>query len=163
MIAAAAALTVTPLAAAGGTAGAWWNQAPTDGLKWLSATEATFLDAFAEALFPVGSLPGPGGGSAGLAYYLDDLFVGLEEVQRNLIRLGMHGLDHLPLVTHGARFQELPRETATALVETWLFGGGLAELRGLASSFYVFLGMGYLSHPEVAPSFTPHFWCGFGR
>ena len=129
MIAAAAALTVTPLAAAGGTAGAWCNQAPTDGLKWVSAPEATFLDAFAEALFPVGSLPGPGGGSAGLAYYLDDLFVGLEEVQRNLIRLGMHGLDHLPLVTHGARFQELPRETATALVETWLFGGGLAELR----------------------------------
>ena len=39
----------------------------------------------------------------------------------------------------------------------------LAELRGAASSLTVFLGMGYTTHPDVAPIMARWHRCGYGR
>lgn len=151
------------LAGVGATAVHWWDQDPAEPYRHLSADEVAFLDAFAEAIFPAGGDPPLGGRGARVGRYLDTVVLaGLHPTQRNLLRLAMHALETLPLATHGSAFSALPRETATRVIAAWV-DHEQAELRGVAQSLYIFVGMAWFAHPEVAPSVTASFSCGFGE
>ncbi len=154
-----AAVTALP-AAAGLTAWSWWTEPPSAGLRYLSEAEVRFLDALAAAAWPGGTLPG--GGAVGVPAYIDELMAGFTEVQGHLLRLSMHAFEQLPRATTGRAFSALHPEEGTKFVEDWL-GSPSAELRGAAVSLVLFCGMAWTSHPAVAPSLDPYFWCGYGR
>lgn len=149
------------LAAAGGVVGSWWNVKPGEEYRCLSLEEALFLDAVAEAAFPRGGDPELGGGEAGVSWYVDELLSGMEELQRNLLRLSLHAFDAETLPMHGSRFRHLPAPLAQEVLRGWLMSG-LPELRNAFSSVYLFVGMAYTSHPTIAARLSPSFRCGFG-
>lgn len=140
----------------------WWDQPPEAPYLHVSADEARFLDALAEAVFPTGGTPALGGASASVARYMDLVLSGLVGTQRELIRISMHALDNLARVHGGAAFSDLPADRAEAQIRDWLASPNGVE-RGLAQSLYLFVVMGYTAHPEVAPILRPWFNCGFGE
>ena len=165
LLAAAAALTggaaLVGAAGVAGTAWRWWDQAPGAGYRNVSPDEARFFDALAEAVFPAGGQPALGGAEAGVAHYLDEVLQGMAPAQRNLIRLAAHALDNLARTSTGHALSDLPTPAATAVLRAWL-AHPRPEIRGLAQSFYLFVTMAYLAHPDVAPLLVPSFSCGFG-
>lgn len=161
LLAAAGLLAAASAAGVGGTLVAWWDQDPLAGHAHLSAAEVGFFDALAEAVFPAGGEPALGGREAGVCRYLDQVLSGMHPTQRNLVRLGVHALDTLPLPTRGARFATLDPASARDVLRGWL-DHDRPELRGLAQSLYLFVAMGYLAHPAVAPALAPSFACGYG-
>lgn len=161
-------LAATAILAVGGTVGAaatgahWWDQPVTGEYRFLSADEASFLDAVAEAVFPAGGEPPLGGREAAVGRFLDEVLAGIPATQRNLLRAAFHAVDSLPLVTNFSRFSALPLADAQAVFRDWL-NHERPEIRGIAQSLHVFVGMAYLTHPEVAPLLAGGFDCGWGR
>lgn len=92
--------------------GSWWNRTPEEGYRCLSLEEALFLDAVAEAAFPAGTGLPVAGGEAGVSWYVDSLLTGMEELQRNLLRLSLHAFDAETLPLHGSLFRHLPAAEA---------------------------------------------------
>lgn len=161
LLAGAAAFAAAGVVAAGGVAARWWDQPASAPFAHLSADEAAFLDAVADAIFPAGGEPALSGREARVARYVDAVLTGLAPTQRDLLRVGLHALDALALAEAGAFFSALGAEQAGAVLKGWLAGVD-PNLRGLAQSVYVFVGMAYLAHPDVAPVLAPQFACGFG-
>jgi hypothetical protein len=140
----------------------WWNQPAGEGYRQLSVEEALFLDALAEAAFPTGGEPALGGGKAGVSWYMDAVLVAMEPFQADLLKLSFHALNAATLPTHGAHFTALSPKEASIVLENWL-ASPIPELRGTATSVYLFIGMAYTSHPDVAPLLSRHFRCGYGH
>ncbi len=150
------------LASAAAVAVRWWDQDAAAPYRFLSADEVQFLDAVAELVFPAGGSPTLGGREAQVGRFLDFVYAGIPETQRNLLRLSFHAVDALPLATHGTQFHALAPPDAEALFREWL-QHPRAELRGIAQSLHIFVGMAYLTHPDVAPTVSAFFTCGWGR
>ncbi len=148
------------VAGAGGVAFRWWDQPSDTPYAVLSADEVAILDAFAEACFPAGGDPPLGGAAAGVGRFFDGVVEGLVPVQQKLLRLAIHGLDAFPLATHGGYLSELPVAAASDAVASWL-RSTRPEIRGLAQSFHIFVGMAWMAHPDVRPRIAPMFGCGF--
>ena len=176
-LAASAALAAGPLAV-GGVAVSWWNQPPQAPLRHLSATEIAFFDALADAIFPPGGTPALSGRDAGVCRYIDQVLQGMAETQRDLLRLALHALDSLAWEQAGATLPELAArpapgsgspgvtrpggpEAVADVLRGWLTAGD-GNLRGLAQSLHIFVGMAYLAHPDVSPTVADQFGCGFG-
>jgi hypothetical protein len=160
LLAASALVVGTGFVGTTGLAVSWWFEPPAEGLRFLSKDEVAFLDAFAEAVYPEGGEPALGGRRAQVWRVVDEVWVGLEPIQRHLLREAMHGLDHLAR-NWGGQLAHLPPERAAEVVESWLRSPRM-ELRGLVTSFHVFVGMAWMLHPEVAPTVARQFRCGFG-
>lgn len=160
LLAASSLLGGAVIAGAGGVAFRWWDQPSHTPYAVLSADEAAILDAFAEACFPAGGDPPLGGAAAGVGRYFDGILEGLVPTQQKLLRLALHGLDAFPLATHRAYLTDLPVPDATATVTAWL-RSTRPEIRGLAQSFFIFVGMAWMAHPDVRPRIAPMFGCGF--
>ena len=159
LLAAAAAIAGASLTGAGALAWSWWDQAPGTPYATLSADEVAVLDAIAEACFPAGGDPALGGREAGIARYFDGVMQALVPSQRKLMKLGLHALDTLPVATHGSHFSALPTAAASALLGDWL-QSGIAEVRGVAQSFTIFVSMAYFAHPAVTPRIAHLYRCG---
>ena len=151
----------TALAGTGAVVGSWWNPAPNQGFSCLSLEEALFLDAVAEAAFPKGGDPELGGGEAGVSWYVDALLTGMEPLQRNLLRLSLHAFDAETLPLYGSHFRNLPPSSAQAMLKSWM-NSEIPEVRNAFSSVYLFVGMAFTSHPQIAERLSPSFRCGFG-
>lgn len=145
---------------AGGVVLAWWEQPVAEGFMVISAPEAEFLDAFAEAVYPSSALPG--GGAVGAAAYIDGILLGMVPFQRNLVRLSMHALDAWAVARHGRGLAALPVAEATALING-LFTSATSELRGIVMTLHLFSGMAWFSHPAVAAQLQGSFRCGLSR
>jgi len=148
------------VAGAGAVVGRWWDQAADTPYAVLSADEAAILDTFAEACFPAGGDPPMGGAAAGVGRYFDGVLEGLVPAQQQLLRLALHALDAMPLPTHGGFLTELAISDASDAVASWL-ASTRPEIRGLAQSFFIFVGMAWMAHPDVRPRIAPMFGCGF--
>lgn len=147
--------------AAGGLAASWWD-APADApLHVLSDEEAEILDALAEAIHPEGGDPAIGGRRARCGRACDTVMQGLVPTQAKLLKVAIHALDALPVVTHGARLRHLPTPTATDIVRGWL-RSDLAELRGVVQSLAIFVGTAWTLHPDVQPHIAAMTRCGYG-
>lgn len=160
LLAASAMVAGTAVLGSVGTAASWWLEPPAEGLRFLSMDEVAFLDAFAEAVYPEGGEPAIGGRRAQVARALDEVFTGLEPIQRHLLREAMHGLDHLAR-GFGGQLSTLPADKAAKIVAEWMVSPKM-ELRGLVTSFHVFVGMAWMMHPDVVAVLAPQFRCGFG-
>jgi hypothetical protein len=160
VLAASALVAAAVPAGAGGVAWRWWDQPAETSYALLSPDEVGILDALAEACFPAGGDPPLGGGGANVARYFDGVLEGLVPAQQKLLKLALHAIDALPLATHGARLTELPVPDASAAVASWLASSRF-ELRGVAQSLTLFVGMAYFAHPDVRDRVAVQFRCGF--
>jgi hypothetical protein len=139
----------------------WWDQPPGAPLLYLSADEEAFFDALADGIFPEGGEPALSGRQARVGRYVDALLGGMIPFQRNLFRVAVHGLNALALAQAGSTVDAMPPADAAAMLSRWLVADD-CNLRGIAQSLHIFIGMGYLAHPAVAPVIAAQFACGFG-
>ena len=160
LLAAAVALAMAPAGAAG-VVYSWWSQPAQAPLRHLSASEVAFFDALADAIFPAGGTPALSGREAGVSRYIDGVLAGMAETQRDLFRVALHALNTLAWKQAGATRPELDAGPVGEVLRGWLTGTD-GNLRGLAQSLHIFVGMAYLAHPEVSPVLAEQFGCGFG-
>lgn len=156
-----ASLAVVAVAAPAGLAVRWWDQPPGAPLRYLSVDEEAFFDALADGIFPEGGTPALSGRQARVGRYVDAVLGGMVPLQRNLFRVAVHGLNALALAQAGSTVDAMAPADAAAILARWLVADD-GNLRGIAQSLHIFIGMGYLAHPEVAPVLAPQFACGFG-
>lgn len=161
VLAGAAAIAAAGSLSVGVVAARWWDQPASAPLAHLSIEEVAFLDALADAVFPEGGTPALSGRQAHVSRYVDAVLIGMVPMQRELLRLGLHALDALAVAETGAFYSALDPGRAASVLRGWLAAGD-PNLRGLAQSMYIFVGMAYLAHPDVAPVLAPQFRCGFG-
>jgi hypothetical protein len=140
----------------------WWEQPPMTGFRFLSEDEVRFFDAFAEAVFPAGGTPPLGGGSAQVGRFADEIWSGMMPFQRNLIRESIHAFDQLARVEAGERLTTLAPTEAERVISGWM-EHSRSEVRGVATTFHIFSGMAWTTHPEVAEFFARRFRCGYAR
>ncbi len=139
----------------------WWDQAPSAPLKHLSHDEVAFIDALADGIFPEGGEPAISGRAARVSRYVDALLGGMIPTQRNLFRAAIHGLNTLAVAQTGSTVNAMSPAQAGDIMARWL-AADEGALRGIAQSFHIFIGMGYLAHPAVSPAIAGQFRCGFG-
>ena len=141
---------------------AWWDQAHSRNLRFLSDDELAFTDALADAIFPPSPKLPIRGREAGVGLVLDEVLGGMAPFQRKMLRLSFHLLDQYSLPTHGKPFRELDEVEGAKIVAGWA-QSEIAELRGLVAGTYVFVAMAYSVNPKVSPSLAQYFPCGYGR
>jgi hypothetical protein len=141
---------------------AWWDQPHDARTRHLSEDELAFVDALADAMFPPSPKLPLRGRDANVGRYVDLVLDGMEPLQRKLLRLSLHALDQWPRATHGKPFRELDEGAGAEVLASWV-GHRRAEVRGLIASVYIFVGMAYTVHPQVAPIFREQFRCGYGE
>lgn len=160
LLAAAVALATVPAGLAGVVC-TWWAQPPQAPLRNLSASEVAFFDALAEAIFPPGGIPELSGREAGVCRYIDGVLAGMAETQRDLFRLSLHALNTLAYKQVGATLPDLDAGQVAEVLRGWLTAAD-GNLRGLAQSLHILVGMAFLAHPGVSPVVAGQFGCGFG-
>lgn len=157
------ALTTGAAAATAGVVGArWWDRPAGDGYTHLSAEEGEFIRAFAGAVYPATSAIPHDGSDLELDHYLDDALGAMVPTQRNLIKVLLHALDTWPMPTRLEAFADLDRVAQQEVVTHWTthFRG---EIRQAATSLVLLVGMGFTTHPSVAPFFSALHRCGYNR
>lgn len=157
------ALTTGAAAATAGVVGArWWDRPAGSGFAHLSDEEGVFIRAFAGAVYPATTLIPHDGSDLDLDHYLDEALGAMVDTQRNLIKVLLHALDSWPLPRRLDSFADLDRESQQQVVEHWTshFRG---EIRQAATSLILLVGMGYTTHPNVAPFFSALHRCGYSR
>lgn len=157
-----AAVVAVTAGSAGGLVVRWWDQPVGAGFKVLSVDEAAFVRALAGALFPPGDVIDLDGDTARLEYFVDELFAPAPELPRNALRVLLHAMDAWPLSGAQGFFTGLDRAARQEVVDAWA-GHPSHEVRSAYASLVTFLGMGYTSHPRVAPLLAQWHGCGFGR
>lgn len=147
---------------AGLVAARLWDAPAAEGLVHLSASEAAFVRALAAAAYPATPAIAVDANDLALDAFFDAAIGNLPPFKIKLIKVGMSALDALPLTTHGARFTRLSPDAQAALVVAWN-EHDRPELRQALNALLVVAGMGYCTHPSVAPFFQAMHRCGYGR
>ncbi len=150
------------LGGAGVVASRWWDPPAAGGFDYLATTEGDFIRALAGAAFPATRDIPHSAADLDLDHFFDAALRHLPPDQRKLARLGLHALDALPLATTGASFVALPAARQADVLESWR-NHARPELRQAISSLLVVSGMGFCTHPTVAPFFQAWHRCGYGR
>ena len=162
VLAAMAAVPVVGALGATGVAWTWWDRPAGQGLRALSDDEYSIVQALAEAWMPRGGEPELSGADADLGAFFDDLIGGMESNSATELKMLLHILDNLARPTHVRPFRSLPLAARTTLVQEWM--DSPVELVRLAiTAVIVLLSMGWTTHPDVVPFFSPYFRCGYGR
>jgi len=140
----------------------WWNPPAAGGFAYLAATEAAFIRALAGAAFPATADIPHSAADLDLDHFFDAALRHLPPDQRKLARVGLHALDALPMATTGSSFVALSGAQQAQVLEAWRTHAR-PELRQATSSLLVVSGMGFCTHPTVAPFFQAWHRCGYGR
>ena len=156
-------LALTAALAAAGAVGvtavglSWWDQPPGADYRLLSAEEAALLRAYAEALYPAGGEPDLSGGEANLDRFVDEVLSHMPPFQAKGTKLLCHAVEAL-----GGGFTARPLHERQVLVLEWL-QHPVAEVRSVAQSMVLLLGMGYTTHPAAVGFFSDMWRCGYGN
>lgn len=140
----------------------WWDQAADAPFGALEAEEAAVVRAVGAAAFPGGPSIALHGRDADLDRFFDVLLLALPATQRKLLKLLLHALEYGAVLDQGGRLSALPEQQQRAFV-MGLLGHPIAEVRGAMQGLVVLLGMGYTTHPEVAPIMATWHRCGYGQ
>jgi len=140
----------------------WWDQAPDAPFGALEDEEAAVVRAVGAAAFPGGASIALHGRDADLDRFFDVLLLALPAMQRKLLKLLLHALEYGAVLDQGGRLSALPEERQRAFV-MGLLAHPVAEVRGAVQGLVVLLGMGYTTHPEVAPIMSAWHRCGYGQ
>ncbi|MEL6346261.1 MAG: hypothetical protein AAFV53_24335 [Myxococcota bacterium] len=147
---------------AGGIAIRWWDQPAGVGYQALSEHEAAFVRAFGGAAFPGGAVIALDGSDADLDRFFDAMLAAMPALTGNLLKLLIQALDGETMLTHGARYTTLRRQIQQEQLEA-LRQSRVVAVRNAVDSLIVLLGMGYTTHPSVAPLMSQWHRCGYGR
>lgn len=146
--------------------GFWWDQSSGDGYRVLSDHEARIVQAIADAMFPgdsSGPYPMPNGASVGLREYFDDYLASVPELTSNLLRLLLHAIDDMSVMSGFGltRFHLRPHDERVAILDAW-DTSRIRARQGAFRSIKLILGMGYCEHPDVLRASGIEFMCGRG-
>ena len=162
LLALAAGTTAAATITAGTVVSRWWD-APADApYSILTEEEAAFLRAWAGAAFPATETLPLAGHEAGLDRFFDAMLSHTPEDATKLIRLLVNALNGATMATEGALFSALEPGTQARVFETWTHAE-VAHFRSATQSLVLLLGMGWSTHPEVAPHMRLLHSCGYGR
>lgn len=161
MLALSAATAAVGAIGAGGLVIRWWDQPPDAPLTVLSAEEARIVRALAGTAYPHTEAIPLDGAEAGLDHFFDAMLSHMPTEPRKLLKLLLHGLDGGTVLTHGATFSELGPSGRMEALDGWI-NHELAEMRNAAQSLILLLGMGWTTHPGVAPTMQRFHSCGYG-
>ena len=139
----------------------WWDQEPSDPYARLSDEEVRIVRAFASAAFPSTQAIALDGYDADLDRFFDTMLMHVPTPTAKLLKLLLHGLDSATVLTHGATFSTLEKSEKMQALEGWL-QHDLAEVRNATQSLVLLLGMGWSTHPKVAPFMQRMHNCGYG-
>jgi hypothetical protein len=162
LLALSAGTTAAAAVLAGSVATQWWNQAADAPFTVLENEEAAFVRAWAGAAFPATTTIPLAGHRADLDRFFDQMLFTMPAETGKLLRLLLHALNHTSVPTAGARFTSLPAPEQSRLFEAWTHTD-LDPARSAAQSLVLLLGMGWSTHPEVAPHMKTLHSCGYGR
>ena len=147
---------------AGGRVWSWWDRAPGEGFKKLSADEAEIVDCIAEAIFPPGGTPALSGRDAGASRYLDDVLAEVESPTGDLLRLLLHALDDWARLTRLSGWAKLSIEERGEALQAWSRHESHL-IRGAITGLTIFISTAYTTHPEVQKAAGWVFPCGYTR
>ena len=162
LLALSAGSTAAAALVAGGLASQWWDQPADLPHKVLSTSEAAFVRAWAGAAYPATATIPLAGESAGLDRFFDAMLATMPEDTAKLLRVLIHALDSASLVTDGASFSALDPDIRSQRFEAWIHTD-IDPARSATQSLVLLLGMGWSTHPAVAPHMQKLHSCGFGR
>ena len=159
--AAAAAVAAAGVGGVGITLFRWWDQPAEAGFRYLSPDEAAFVRAYAEAAFPSTEAVPFAPATAGLDHFIDAALESMPSDIGKALRTLLHAMDASTLPTEGAHFSALSVDARAATLLGWMNADD-ANLRGIGDMLTLIVGMGYTSHPTVAPFFRAMHGCAFG-
>jgi hypothetical protein len=162
LLALGAAVAAAGTVGTGATVASWWNQAPVGTFRHLSAPEAEFIRAVAGAMFPTTQTIPFDAENAGIDHFLDEAMANLPDELQKALRLLLHGLDAWPRLGRWSRFSELPLDARQDIIQGWN-DSSLPEIRAIGNMLTLLVGIGYTTHPDVAPWFRSMHGCAFGR
>ncbi len=146
---------------AGGTVLRWWNRGPSDPFRVLHEDEAAFVRAWASAAFPRTGTTPIAGENAGLDHFFDGVLERSPDTTANLLTVLLNALNTASIVSHGARFADLSANDRTACFDDWTHSS-TGVIRSACQGLVLLLGMGWSTHPDVAPTFAMMHSCGYG-
>jgi len=147
---------------AGGLAISWWDQPADKPYRSLSSDEGAFVRAWAGVAFPATPLSPIAGDEAQLDRFFDEMLLVMPADTAKLLRVLLHSLNTLPLATRWGRFTDLEPNTQKRLFEEWTHSD-VSLFRSATQSLVLLLGMGWSTHPSVAPTMQKLHSCGYGR
>jgi hypothetical protein len=140
----------------------WWDQPATAPYKCLSDGEATFVRAWAGVAFPATEPTPMSGDQARLDRFFDQMLQFAPPDATKLLKLLLNGLDAASVPTHGTNFVSLDEAGRLDRFEAWTHSD-LSLLRSATQGLVLLIGMGWSTHPDVAPVMEKMHSCGFGR
>ena len=162
LLALAAGTTAAAALTGGAVVASWWD-APADApFSVLTTEEAAFLRAWSGVAFPATPTLPLAGEDAGLDRFFAAMLRHTPADAARLLRLLVNALDGATVISHGSSFTSLePAEQATVF-EDWTHSG-VAHFRSATQSLVLLLGMGWSTHPEIAPHMRLLHSCGYGQ
>lgn len=162
LLALAAGTTAAAAVTGGAVVASWWD-APADApFATLTTDEAAFLRAWSGAAFPATQALPLAGEAAGLDRFFDELLHHTPTDAAKLLRLLINALNSATVVSHGSTFTSLSSTQRSAVFEDWTHSG-TAHFRSATQSLVLLLGMGWSTHPDIAPHMRLLHSCGYGR
>jgi len=162
LLALAAGTTAAAAVTGGAIVASWWD-APADApYSILTADEASFLRAWSGAAFPATDTLTLAGEDAGLDRFFDEMLSHTPSEATTLLRLLINALNGATVIGHGASFTALTPAGRSEVFESWTHSE-VAHFRSATQSLVLLLGMGWSTHPEVAPHMRLLHSCGYGR
>ena len=140
----------------------WWNQPASAPYARLSDSEAAFVRAWAGVAFPATQSTPLSGDQAQLDRFFDQVLQFAPPDAAKLLKLLLNGLDAASVPTHGATFVALDDGARLDRFEAWTHSD-LSLLRSATQGLVLLIGMGWSTHPEVAPEMQKMHSCGYGR
>ena len=137
------------------------NRAPTDPYAVLHEDEAHFVRAWASVAFPRTATTPIAGEDADLDHFFDGVLQRSPETTANLLTVLLNALNTASIVSHGDRFVALTQSDRNACFESWTHSN-TGVFRSACQGLVLLLGMGWSTHPEVAPTFALMHSCGYG-
>jgi len=162
LLALSAGTTAAAALVAGGVATQWWNQPADAPFSVLESEEAKFLRSWAGTAYPATKTIPLAGQSAGLDHFFDHMLKTMPSDSAKLLRLLIHALDNATYPTDGAAFSELTTDRQKQVFDSWIHSD-LDPFRSATQSLVLLIGMGWSTHPEVAPHMKQLHSCGYGR
>ena len=147
---------------AGGLAISWWDRPADAPFKRLSNEEAAFVRAWAGAAFPATATTPINGAQANIDHFFDEMLSAMPADTAKLLRLLINGLNDLTLATDGSHFSDLHGADQSRIFDGWIHSD-VSAFRSATQSLVLLLGMGWSTHPTVAPTMQKLHSCGYGR
>lgn len=140
----------------------WWDTLPDEPYQRLSNQEASLVRAVSSVAFPSGDIISISPDQLSLDRYFDILLLSMPETQSKLLKLLLNALNSAPYLTLDKTFLMQSPEQQHEQLQTWL-NHPQHLLRNAVTSLVILIGMGYTSHPKIAPHFAQFHLCGYGE